>query len=128
MTSYRLCAINKITKEDVYPSIAKKKDDYINIECFKDLTLCKGKKVRPYFRHKDDDDVPCNYYDSPNEGRVHEGCKNDTQNMIREKSSIDHLSQNAVNVIKKTNTKYKNSPKHQELNWSIILRIMRNSI
>ena len=91
MTSYRLGAINKITKEYVYPKIANKKDDYICPECDKDLIFCKGKTRRHHFRHKHDDDVPCNYYDSPNEGQIHKDAKMILETLLERKVALSFI-------------------------------------
>jgi competence CoiA-like predicted nuclease len=47
-----LGAINKITREYVYPKIANKIDKYICHECNKDLILVQGKIRVHHFRHK----------------------------------------------------------------------------
>jgi hypothetical protein len=49
-----LGAINKKTREYVYPKVANKKDEYICPDCNKDLILCKGNKIKHHFRHKVD--------------------------------------------------------------------------
>ena len=41
-----LGAINKLTGKYVYPKIANKQDDYICIECNKELILCQGVNVQ----------------------------------------------------------------------------------
>ena len=60
-----LGAINKLTKEYVYPKIANKKDNYICPECNKDLILCQGKIKVHHFRHKVDNINPCHHYTNP---------------------------------------------------------------
>ena len=41
-----LGAIHKLTGKYVYPKIANKQDDYICIECNKELILCQGVNVQ----------------------------------------------------------------------------------
>jgi competence CoiA-like predicted nuclease len=70
-----LGAINKLNGEYVYPKIANKKDEYICPECNKDLILCQGEIIRPYFRHKVDSVNPCNHYSNPTETQIHKDAK-----------------------------------------------------
>jgi uncharacterized protein YkuJ len=67
----RLGGINKLTGEYIYPKIANKADNYKCPECNKDIILCKGDIIPPYFRHKADNN-PCNHYNSnPGETQIH---------------------------------------------------------
>jgi len=56
-----LGALNKNTKEYVYPKIANKTDEYICPECNRDVIFVNGTKNVSHFRHKMDND-PCNNY------------------------------------------------------------------
>lgn len=68
-------ALNKITNEYITVHIANKTDEYICPDCKNDLILCKGKIVRPYFRHVVDKINPCNYYSAPTESQIHKDAK-----------------------------------------------------
>jgi hypothetical protein len=71
-------AINKQTGEYVYPKIANKKDKYVCTDCSKDLILCQGKIIPPYFRHLPNKVNPCNRYNrysNPTETQIHKECK-----------------------------------------------------
>lgn len=70
-----LGAINKQTDEYVSPKIANKKDEYSCPDCNKDLILCQGKIIRPYFRHKIDSVNPCHHYSNPTETQIHKDAK-----------------------------------------------------
>jgi uncharacterized protein YkuJ len=70
-----LGAINKITKEYVYPKIANKKDKYICLVCNTDLILCQGQVRIYHFRHKIDNVNICNYYNNPTESQIHKDAK-----------------------------------------------------
>jgi competence CoiA-like predicted nuclease len=83
-----LGAINKITNEYVYPKIANKKDNYICHNCNKDLILCKGKIISPYFRHKADSINPCYYYDKPSESQIHKDAKMLMEKLLKNKTPI----------------------------------------
>ena len=65
-----LGAINKITKEYIYPKIAKKDDQYICPECNKDLILKQGSIRIHHFAHSKDNQK-CNYYDKPSDRIVY---------------------------------------------------------
>jgi len=83
-----LGAINKKTREYVYPKVANKKDEYICPECNKDLILCKGKFIRPYFRHKMDSINPCHHYSNPSESQIHKDAKILLKNLLERKIPI----------------------------------------
>jgi len=70
-----LGAINKQTGDYVYPKIANKKDEYVCPDCNKDLILCKGEIIPPYFRHKVDNVNPCHHYSKPTESQIHKDAK-----------------------------------------------------
>jgi len=69
-----LGAINKITKEYIYPKIANKDDQYICPECNKDVILKQGSIRIHHFAHSKDNQK-CNYYDKPSESQIHKDAK-----------------------------------------------------
>ena len=83
-----LGAINKQTGEYIYPKIANKKDEYICPDCNKDLILCKGEFIRPYFRHKVDSINPCHHYSNPTESQIHKDGKMLLKNLFEKKIPI----------------------------------------
>ena len=62
------------TKQNVSPKYADKKSSYYCPECTKELVLCKGDIIKPYFRHKMDLQ-PCKYYDHTSESQIHYDAK-----------------------------------------------------
>ena len=80
-----LGAINKQTREYVYPKIANKKDEYVCPDCNKDLILCQGEIIRPYFRHKVDSVNPCNHYSNPTETQIHKDGKMVMKSLLERK-------------------------------------------
>lgn len=80
-----LGAINKQTGEYVYPKIANKKDEYVCPDCNKDLILCQGEIIRPYFRHKVDSVNPCHHYSNPTETQIHKDGKNVMKSLLERK-------------------------------------------
>jgi hypothetical protein len=87
-----LGAINKTTREYTYPKIANKKDNYICPECHKDLILCKGEIIAPYFRHKVDVS-PCNHYSNPTESQIHKDAKMVIKTLIEQRNEIKFVRQ-----------------------------------
>jgi hypothetical protein len=83
-----LGAINRKTREYVYPRVANKKDEYICPDCNKDLILCKGEFIRPYFRHKVDSINPCHHYSNPSESQIHKDAKILLKNLLERKIPI----------------------------------------
>ena len=83
-----LGAINKKTREYVYPKVANKKDEYVCPDCNKDLTLCKGDIIIPYFRHKIDSINPCQHYSNPTESQIHKDAKILLKNLLEKKVPI----------------------------------------
>jgi len=75
MTTIPLGAINKKTCEYVYPKIANKTDEYICLECHKDLILCQGNIRVHHFRHKFDYTNACHRYNNPTESQIHKDAK-----------------------------------------------------
>jgi hypothetical protein len=70
-------AKNKQTNEYVYPKVANKIDEYICPECHRDVILCQGNIVAPYFRHvkNKDSHSPCQHYEHTNEAQLHKEAK-----------------------------------------------------
>jgi competence CoiA-like predicted nuclease len=83
-----LGAINKQTNEYVYPKIANKKDEYICLECNKDLVLCQGEIRVHHFRHKVDSINPCHHYSNPTETQIHKDAKMLIKTLLERKISI----------------------------------------
>jgi hypothetical protein len=69
-----LGALNKITREYIYPGIATKADKYVCPDCDKDLVLKKGTIRVHHFAHAKSDN-PCSYYDKPSEAQIHKDAK-----------------------------------------------------
>ena len=86
-----LGAINKQTGEYVYPKIANKKDDYICPDCNKELILCQGGIIRPYFRHKVDSVNPCHHYSNPTETQIHKDGKMVIKSLLERKIPISFI-------------------------------------
>mgnify|MGYP000498265726 CR=1 FL=1 len=74
MSRVFLGAINKITGEYVYPTLANKMDEYICPCCSKSVFPRQGKVLSHHFAHKQSDN-PCNYYNHPNESDIHKDAK-----------------------------------------------------
>jgi hypothetical protein len=68
---FPLGALNKKTKEYVYPIVANKIDDYVCPDCDRDLILCRGDVYKTYFRHRSDANIKCTYYNKPSETQIH---------------------------------------------------------
>jgi len=86
-----LGAINKHTREYVYPKIANKKDEYICPECNKDLILVKGEVRVHHFRHKVDTKTPCNHYNKPTETQIHKDAKILLKTLLERKIPISFI-------------------------------------
>jgi uncharacterized protein YkuJ len=86
-----LGAINKHTREYVYPKIANKKDEYICPECNKDLILVKGEVRVHHFRHKADTKTPCNHYNKPTETQIHKDAKILLKTLLERKIPISFI-------------------------------------
>lgn len=69
-----LGALNKKTREYVFPKLANKEDEHVCIECNRDLVLCKGEIRVCYFRHRTET-IKCCYYNAPNETQIHKDAK-----------------------------------------------------
>ena len=86
-----LGAINKHTREYVYPKIANKTDEYICPECNKDLILVKGEVRVHHFRHKVDTKTPCNHYNKPTETQIHKDAKILLKTLLERKIPISFI-------------------------------------
>jgi hypothetical protein len=85
-----LGAINKITKDYIYPKIANKVDKYICPECNKDLIFRHGKINIPHFAHAKDNQK-CNYYDKPSETQIHKDAKMLLKKLLENKQNIKFI-------------------------------------
>jgi DNA polymerase elongation subunit (family B) len=86
-----LGAFKKLTSEYVYPKIANEKDLHICPECNKELILCQGEIIRPYFRHKVDSVNPCHYYINPSEAQIHKDAKRLLKKILEKKIQISFI-------------------------------------
>jgi hypothetical protein len=86
-----LGAMNKHTREYVYPKIANKKDEYVCPECDKDLILCQGEIRAHHFRHKVDSINPCHHYSNPTEAQVHKDAKILLKSLLERKIPISFI-------------------------------------
>lgn len=84
-----LGAINKNTGDYVYPKIANKKDQYVCPECNRELILCKGVIIKPYFRHKIFAN-PCNHYTNCTESQIHKDAKMLMKTILESKTHIKY--------------------------------------
>lgn len=98
MTTIPLGAIHKKTGEYVYPKIANKTDEYICLECQKELILCQGNIRVHHFRHKFDYTTACHRYNNPTESQIHKDAKLLLKTLI-EKKNISFI-RNCSNCIK----------------------------
>lgn len=85
-----LGAINKITKEYIYPKIANKDDQYICPECNKDLILKQGSIRIHHFAHSKDNQK-CNYYDKPSESQIHKDAKMLLKKILENEQNIKFI-------------------------------------
>jgi hypothetical protein len=81
----QLGAINKNTREYVYPKVANKKDEYVCPDCNKDLILCQGDIRAHHFRHKVDSINPCHRYSNPSESQIHKDAKSLLKKSLEER-------------------------------------------
>ena len=86
-----LGAINKNTREYVYPKVANKKDEYVCPDCNKDLILCQGDIRAHHFRHKVDSVNPCHHYSNPSESQIHKDAKKLLKNLLERKIPISFI-------------------------------------
>lgn len=68
-------AINKNSKKYTTPNNAYKTEKYECYDCKKTVILCKGKVIRPYFRHLIDTINPCTVFNNPTESHIHKESK-----------------------------------------------------
>ena len=85
-----LGAINKITKDYIYPKIANKVDKYICPECNKDVIFRHGEINIPHFAHAKDNQK-CNYYDKPSETQIHKDAKMLLKKILKNKQNIKFI-------------------------------------
>lgn len=81
-----LGALIKDTGKYVYPAIAEKGLEYVCPDCTKDLLLCKGTKIAPYFRHYVE--ANCTYYSKPTESQIHKDAKMLLKKLLDDKVPI----------------------------------------
>lgn len=86
-----LGAINKLTGEYVYPKIASKKDEYICLECNKDLILVQGEIRVHHFRHKVDSINPCHHYSKLTESQIHKDAKMLMKTLLEKRTHIQFI-------------------------------------
>jgi hypothetical protein len=86
-----LGAINKKTREYVYPKNANKKDEYCCPECDKDLILRQGNIRIHHFVHKFTESEPCNYYTTPTESQIHRAAKLLLKTLLDKKEKISFI-------------------------------------
>jgi len=70
----RLGAINKKTNKYTHPTQANKKDEFICIDCGKDVIIRQGKIRVHHFAHFKED-LKCNFYNKPCESQIHKSAK-----------------------------------------------------
>lgn len=86
-----LGAINKVTREYVFPKIANKRDEYICPECNKDLIVCQGTIKVHHFRHTVDHENPCQHYSHPSESQIHKDAKLLMKNLLERKIPVSFI-------------------------------------
>ena len=84
----RFGAINKRTDKWEDPTQASKKNKYKCPDCNKDVVFCKGKIVRPYFKHPPSKNNTCIYYDGAGESQLHKEGKEFMNNLLNNKKHI----------------------------------------
>ena len=82
-----LGAINKITNNYEYPSIASKSSTYKCPDCSRDVIFKKGQINRPHFAHFKSDS-PCHRYDTPTESQIHKDGKQIIYHLLQKKTPI----------------------------------------
>jgi len=84
-----LGAINKLTKKYIHPNQANKKDEYICVECGKDVIIRKGNIRVHHFAHcKEDEENRCNFYNKPTESQIHKTAKLLLKNILYNKIKL----------------------------------------
>lgn len=82
---------NQETGFYVFPCQANKIDKYSCPDCYRDLVLCRGPKVKPYFRHRSEKinkENECVRYNNPTETEIHKDAKLLIKQLIDKKKSI----------------------------------------
>jgi len=88
-----LGAINKLSGEYVYPKIANNKDEYICLECNKELILVQCEIRIHHFRHKVNSINPCHHYNKPTESQIHKDAKMLLKTLLENKTNIQFVRQ-----------------------------------
>jgi uncharacterized protein YkuJ len=86
-----LGAINKQTRQYVYPKIANKNDEYECPECRKELIVCKGEIRMHHFRHKIDSVHPCHHYSHPTESQIHKDAKQLMKTLLEQRVPLSFI-------------------------------------
>jgi competence CoiA-like predicted nuclease len=90
-------AINKITNNYEYPSIARKGSKYKCPSCEKDVMFRNGKIRLPHFAHCKSLN-PCHYYEKPSETQIHKDAKLRMKTILENKREIifNRICQNCI--------------------------------
>lgn len=90
-TLLSLGAVEKLSGAFVYPKIAKKKTEYICLECKDDLILCQGKIRVHHFRHKGN--CLCQLYGTPTETQIHKDAKLVLKTLLDNKAPMQLITE-----------------------------------
>jgi hypothetical protein len=72
LQEHTLGAFNKYTNIYVHPSVANKQDEYICMDCGKDVFIRQGNTRIHHFAHYKEEPIEkCNFYNEPNEMQIH---------------------------------------------------------
>ena len=85
---FSMGAINKTTNNYEYPKIANKGNKYKCPFCEKDVIYRNGQIKQPHFAHYKSD-VPCSYYEKPNETQIHKDAKLLMKTLLDDKRPIN---------------------------------------
>ena len=102
-------AVNKTTKDYIFPIHAHKNCEYICPKCKNDITFKCGKINTPHFAHKKNS--VCCYYSSPSESEIHKEGKKLIKKLFDNKQSISisrayNCCKNTEEVFKILNNEY----------------------
>lgn len=86
-----VCALNKKTREYVYPKNANKKDEYLCPECDRDVILHQGIIRVHHFVHKPSKTDSCNYFNHPTESQIHKNAKILLKILLDKKEKISFI-------------------------------------
>ncbi len=84
-----LGAIDIKTGKHASPHFANKSESYKCPDCQRPVILRKGTIRVPHFAHKSSCDLPCNYYDHPNESQIHKAAKERLKDILEAGHSLD---------------------------------------